>query len=60
MSETEGRQRRCPKCGSLFIDWDPYQRRFRCLRRECDWIEKKESYPRFYNYVTGSWEEPSP
>lgn len=44
----------CPKCGSTFVDWDPTPRRWRCLVRDCGWIEAEESSPGCYNYATGS------
>jgi ribosomal protein S27AE len=45
---------RCPKCGSVFVEWDPTPRRFRCLVRKCGWAEAAESDPGTYNYITGS------
>ena len=45
---------RCPKCGDVFVEWDPTPRRFRCLVRACDWAEDSESDPGTYNYITGS------
>jgi len=36
------------------VDWDPFQRRWRCLIRTCDWIEEHESDPGSYSYITGA------
>ena len=44
----------CPKCGSTFVDWNQPTRRWRCLVRDCGWIEAEESNPGCYNYLTGS------
>jgi len=27
----------CPKCGSIFVDWDRYQKVYRCLVKSCGW-----------------------
>jgi hypothetical protein len=47
---------RCPECGSVFVDWDPNIKRYRCLEHTCDWRESRETDPGEYNYATGtSW-----
>ena len=48
------RIRECPNCGSIFVDWCPYMKRFRCLVYACGWHEAEESDPGKYNYATGS------
>ena len=30
----------CPKCGSIFVDWDRCQKVYRCLVRSCGWVDK--------------------
>jgi hypothetical protein len=30
----------CPKCGSIFVDWDRYQKVYRCLVKSCGWTSK--------------------
>ena len=30
----------CPKCGSIFIDWDRYQKVYRCLVKSCGWTSE--------------------
>jgi len=27
----------CPKCGSIFVDWDRYHKVYRCLVKSCGW-----------------------
>lgn len=55
------KNRRCPECGSTFINWNPNQRRWCCLVRICGWIEENESQPEddthYYKYITGNWYE---
>jgi len=42
-TNAEGKNLVCPRCGSIFIDYDYFQRRWRCLMRNCGWIQKTES-----------------
>lgn len=35
----------CPRCGSIFVEYDLQQKRHRCLVRNCPWIEDEESLP---------------
>jgi len=44
----------CPECGSIFVDWNPYSKRWHCLVRNCRWMEEEKSHPGCYNYATGS------
>jgi hypothetical protein len=30
----------CPKCGSIFVDWDRYQKGYRCLVKSCGWTNE--------------------
>ncbi len=35
----------CPKCGSIFVDWDRYHKVYRCLVKNCGWTsEYKNEY----------------
>jgi len=45
---------RCPRCGSVFVDWWPEVKRWRCPERSCGWVDETESSPGCYNYATGS------
>lgn len=50
------RYQECPECHSVFVDWDPDLKRYRCMEHDCDWRETQESDPEEYNYSTGtSW-----
>ena len=33
----------CPKCTSIFIDYDFLRKRFRCLEWRCQWLAKSIS-----------------
>ena len=44
----------CPQCGGLTVDYDPHQKRFKCLNRYCCWRDDKEVDRGDYNYFTGS------
>ena len=33
----------CPKCGSIFVDWDRYQKAYRCLVKSCGWIRRYQT-----------------
>jgi hypothetical protein len=30
----------CPKCGSIFVDWDRHQKVYRCLVKSCGWTSE--------------------
>ena len=30
----------CPACGSIFVDWDRYQKVYRCLVKSCGWTSE--------------------
>lgn len=30
----------CPQCGSIFVDWDRYQKVYRCLVKNCGWTSE--------------------
>jgi hypothetical protein len=30
----------CPKCGSIFVEWDRYQKVYRCLVKSCGWTSE--------------------
>jgi hypothetical protein len=49
MSNPEAKKySRCPKCNSIFVDFDYKQDRYRCLMWDCGWIEEDpESTPAF-------------
>ncbi len=45
----------CPKCGSIFIEWDGGNQRFRCLQKDClhTWrMELKEPVKNVYLRMT--------
>lgn len=39
----------CPNCKTIFIDYDHHQKRFRCLKWDCGWIEKETNDAKNYN-----------
>lgn len=50
--------RQCPRCKSTFVEWDPFEKRFRCLVNGCGWRQQEPSNPGTYCYFTGSvWED---
>lgn len=32
----------CPRCGSIFVEYDHRQKRMRCLMRDCGWRTRNE------------------
>lgn len=49
ITNEEGKYLTCPKCNSIFVDYDFHQKRFRCLEWECGWKEEKENGTKDYN-----------
>jgi len=45
----EGKYMICPKCNSIFVDYDHHHKRFRCLIWDCGWIEEKENGSKNYD-----------
>jgi hypothetical protein len=35
----------CPHCGSIFVDYDHNQKRYRCLVWDCRWMMENECAP---------------
>lgn len=44
----------CPKCGSIFVDWDRYQKVYRCLVKSCGWTSEYRNglNPRFHETLS--------
>lgn len=36
---------KCPQCGSTSVEYDPLQKRHRCLERQCGWMEETPCLP---------------
>lgn len=44
-TDRDGEPLVCPRCGSIFVEWDPRQRRMRCLEYFCGWQMRNSSAP---------------
>lgn len=61
-------QEKCPKCRSIFIEWDGFHSCFRCLEQDCQhkwtvWPEGPKKYDEIKNeYLKASlpWQSPIP
>lgn len=49
----------CPVCGGM-VDYDPHQRRFKCLVRACGWMDEEETGPGDYDFLTGMFGKQQP
>ena len=47
----------CPEYGMMTVDYEPYQRRFKCLSRACGWMDEEETDSGDYDCLTGSFYE---
>jgi hypothetical protein len=48
----------CPKCKSTFVRFDPDLRKFRCLIRDCGWVETEKMTDKElegYDYLSGTF-----
>ncbi len=45
----------CPECGMPSVDYDPYQRCFKCLSKTCRWMDDEETDAGDYDFLTGSF-----
>ena len=46
----------CPECDMTSIEYDPYQKRFKCLNRACGWMDEEETDSDGYDILTGSFQ----
>lgn len=49
ITDTDGNYFICPKCRTIFLDYDFHQKRFRCLKWDCGWIEKQINETKNHN-----------